>query len=127
MPKESEIPIRVLSASIDLGLSRTRVMLLQRFGFDAVYSESKQHALELIERTTFDVLVFGSALSRDTCWELARVFRAHNPKGKIIEILPTAWTAPKSKPDATVLGSDEANRLPETILSIVDQSAGKLD
>jgi DNA-binding response OmpR family regulator len=112
-------PIRVLSASTDLGLSRTRVMLLQRFGFDAIYSESKQHAMELIEKTGFDVLIFGSALDRDTCWELAGAFRKRNAKAKIIEITPTPWTAPKNRPDGTVLGCDEAQMLPETIRSLV--------
>src|SRR5215469_6573644 len=118
MPEESESPIRVLSASVDLGVSRTRVMLLRQFGFDATFSESKRHALELIEKKAFDVLVFGSALSRDTGWELAGVFRTHNSKGKIIEIIPTVWTATRYRPDATVLDSDEANRLPETIHSM---------
>ena len=117
MPEESETPIRVLSANVDLDVSRTRVTLLEQFGFDAMFSESKQHALELIEKKAFDVLVFGSALSRDTGWELAGVFRARNSKGKIIEIIPTVCTPPRYRPDATVLDS-EANRLPETIHSI---------
>jgi len=117
MPEESGTPIRVLSANVDLDVSRTRVTLLEQFGFDAMFSESKQHALELIEKKAFDVLVFGSALSRDTGWELAGVFRARNSKGKIIEIIPTVCTPPRYRPDATVLDS-EANRLPETIHSI---------
>lgn len=117
-PVQRERPIRVLSASTDLGLSRTRVMLLQ-FGFDATYSESKQHAIDLIEKKTFDVLVFGSTLERDTCWELAGLFRSRNSGGKVIEILPTTWKSPKNRPDATVLGSDEAHSLPDAIRSLL--------
>ena len=118
-PAQEKRLIRVLSASTDLGLSRTRVMLLQQFGFDAIYSESKQHAIELIEKNAFDVLVFGSTLERDTCWELAAVFRSRNSDGKVIEILPTTWKTPKNRPDATVLGSDEAHSLPEAIHSLM--------
>jgi hypothetical protein len=120
--KASEQPqrtIRVLSASDDLGLSRSRVLLLQQFGYDAMYSESKEHARDLIENTGIDVLIFGSALTRDTCWELAGVFRARNSKGKIVEVLPAPWSAPKNRPDATVVGSDEAEHLDDTIRSLL--------
>lgn len=90
-------------------------MLLEQFGFNAVYSESKEHALALMEKGQVDVLVFGSSLPRDTCWHLAQVFRSKNPDGKIIEILPAVWASAKNRPDATVLSSDEPDLLPRTI------------
>jgi hypothetical protein len=67
-------------------------------------------------REKFDAVVFGSTLARDTCWQLAGVFRTRNSKGKIIEVLPSDWATPKNRPDATVLNSDE---LPETIRSLL--------
>jgi hypothetical protein len=79
--EQSERIIRVLSASDDLGLSRSRVLLLQQFGYEAMYSVSQQHARDLIETTGIDVLIFGSALARDRCWELAEMFRNLNSEG----------------------------------------------
>ena len=105
--QESPRPIRVLSASLDAGLNRSRLLLLQYWGFEATTTESIRMAVELIQKNQFDVLIFGSTLSRDTCWELAAEFRRHNPRGKIIEIIPAAWAAPKNRPDAMVVGSDE--------------------
>jgi len=104
-------PIRVLSASTDPGLNRTRGLLLRHYGFDVTTSESKDHAREQIEQVRFDVLVFGSTLPRDTCWELAGVFRQRNVAGKVIEIIPTRRAAPKNQPDATIVSSDEPTRL----------------
>src|SRR5262249_49157716 len=43
------------------------------------------------------------------------VFRVQNPNGKIIEILPSPWTAPKNQPDATIVSSDEAAKLITTV------------
>ena len=66
--------------------------------------------------------IFGSALERDTYWELAGVFRACNSKGKMVEVLPALWSAPKNRPNATVVGSDEAEQLDETIRSLLFDS-----
>jgi hypothetical protein len=78
-------------------------------------SESLDHARDLIQTQSFDVLVFGSTLPRDTCWQLADVYRKRNARGKIIEILPSPWAAPKNRPDATVVSGEEPERLINTI------------
>jgi hypothetical protein len=113
--QKSEQTIRVLSASVDSGLNRSRAMLLQDHGFDVATSESLEHAREQIAKHTFDVLIFGSTLPTDICWQLAEVFRVRNPSGRIIEILPSPWTAPKNRPDATIVSSDEAAKLITTV------------
>ena len=108
-------PIRVLSASTDPGLNHTRGLLLRHYGFDVTTSESKDHAQEQIERFRFDVLIFGSTLPRDMCWELAGAFRKRNLAGRIIEVIPSPWTAAKNQPDATIVSSDEPAKLGATI------------
>jgi hypothetical protein len=110
-----KLPIRILSASLDSGLNRSRALLLRHYGFDVTTSESKEHAREQIERSRFDVLIFGNTLPQDTCWELAAVFRRHNSKGKIIEIVPSPWAAPKNQPDFSVVGTAEPDQLISTI------------
>ncbi len=107
--------IRVLSASTDAGLNQARGLLLKHHGFEVTTSESVEHAREQIQQGWFDVLIFGSTLPRDTCWQLAGEFRKRNAKGKIIEILPSPWTAPKNQPDATVVSSAEPVELIATI------------
>jgi PleD family two-component response regulator len=107
--------IRVLSASTDRNLNLARALLLQHHGFKVTALESKAEALKEIERRRFDVLIFGSTLPYDTCWELAGVFRKHNSAGKIVEIIPSPWTAPKNQPDATVVSSDEPTELIKVI------------
>ena len=101
---------RVLSASIDAGLNRSRALLLRDHGFEVETSESLETARHLIENRKFDILIFGSTLPRDACWTLAQAFRKHHG-GKIIEILPSPWAAPRNRPDVTIVGSDEQAEL----------------
>jgi hypothetical protein len=110
-----ERPLRVLSASIDPGLNHARGLLLRHHGFEVTTSDTIEHAREQIQQRLFDVLIFGNTLPRDTCWQLAGIFRQHNATGKIIEILPSPWAAPKNNPDATVVSSDEPTGLVATI------------
>jgi hypothetical protein len=111
---QRERPIRVLSASIDQGLNHARGLLLKHHGFD-VTSESLEEARQLITNGSYDVLIFGSTLPRDTCWQLAEIFRKTSATGRIVEILPSPWTAPKNKPDATVDSSAEPTELVSVI------------
>ena len=76
--ESSEVRIRVLSASVDPYLNQARALLLRHHGFEVVSTESKDYAIERIQKDPFHVLIFGSTLPRDTCWELAEVFRKHN-------------------------------------------------
>src|SRR6266567_2382868 len=57
-------PIRVLSASTDPGLNRTRGLLLRHYGFDVTTSESKTTPVNRSSR--FDLM----------CWFSAALYRA---------------------------------------------------
>ena len=116
----SRVPIRVLSASIDSGLNSARAMLLRDHGFDVTTSENVERAIREIKLRELDVLIFGSTLPRDNCWTLAEVFRQHHSKGKIVEILPSPWAAPKNRPDIVVVSSDE----PEGLVAAIRNARG---
>jgi hypothetical protein len=88
---------------------------LRHHGFDVTTSESSERARELMKSSPFDVLIFGSTLTRDMCWELAEVFREQNSRGKIIEIIPSPSEPVKNYPDAIVLTTDESSRLANII------------
>jgi hypothetical protein len=105
LPTEQN-PIRILSASFDHSLNESRAVLLRHHGFDTITTESEQTAVELLESQPFHFLIFGSTLGTDTCWKLAVVYRKYNPKGKVIEIIPSQWASPKNQPDATVVSSE---------------------
>jgi hypothetical protein len=102
--------ITVLSVSADPGLSHTRELLLINHGCEVKTSLSKSHAQELMQSQSFDVLVCGNSLTPDVCRELAKDFRARNPRGKIIEILVAQWEAPMNGPDAIAIGPEELIR-----------------
>jgi len=103
--------VRILSASVDANLNRSRALILREHGFEVTASESVHEAREHMQSQSFDVIIFGSTLPRDTCWTLAGVFRNLNPKGTIIEILPSPWAAPKNNPDVTVVSCDDPTEL----------------
>lgn len=115
MQQSEEQPIRVLSASVDPHLNHTRAQLLRHHGFDVTTSESSEHAREQLKSTPFDVLIFGTTLTRDMCWELAEAFRQNNWDGKIVEILPSPDAPIKNHPDAIVVSTDEPSQLIATI------------
>jgi hypothetical protein len=100
-------PITVLSVSADPGLAHTRELLLLNYGCEVKTSLSKSEAQQLIQSHSFDVLVFGNSLTPDVCQELAKNFRARNPRGKILEILVAQWDAPMNQPDAIAVGPEE--------------------
>lgn len=106
-----ERPITILSASVDPYLNNSRALLLRHNGFEVVNSETNETAQEHIETSKFDVLIFGTTLPRDTCWELAGRFRKRNSKGKVIEIVPAPWSSPKNNPDAVVASMDDPENL----------------
>jgi DNA-binding NtrC family response regulator len=106
-----EHSVRILSASVDANLNRSRALVLREHGFEVIASESVDEAREHMKQQSFDVIIFGSTLPRDTCWTLAGVFRNRNPKGTIIEILPSPWAAPKNNPDVTLVSCDDPSEL----------------
>lgn len=106
-----ERPITILSTSIDPNLNHARALLLRHHGFEVVTSESREAAHRHIESSSFDVLIFGTTLPRDTCWELAGVFRKRNAQGKVIEIVAAPWSSPKNNPDAIVVSTDDPANL----------------
>jgi hypothetical protein len=101
-----------------LGAKKIQNALHRIFGKVRQQSFNALEVTGIVRKRAFDVVVFGSALSRDTGSELAGVFRTRNSKGKIIEIIPSLWTAPTYRPDVTILRSDEATRLPAVIHSM---------
>lgn len=107
--------VRILSASTDAGLNQSRALLLREHGFEVKTCESVENATRLIEEENFDVLIFGSTLSRDGCWRLAEAFRKRHAAGRIIEILPSPWSTPRAAVDATVIGSEEPAKLVASI------------
>lgn len=115
LPSVIEQPIRVLSASVDPRLNHSRALLLRQHGFDVITSESTEHARDQLNALIFDVLIFGSTLTRDACWQLAEVFRRRNARGRIIEILPHSAASPKNQPDALVVSAEEPSHLVSTI------------
>ena len=104
---------------MDAGLNRSRALLLRDHGFEVETAESLEKANRLIKDEQFNVLIFGSTLPRDACWTLAETFREQHATGKIIEILPSPWVAPRNRPDATVVGSDEQAKLVAVIREAV--------
>ena len=114
-----ERPIRVLSASVDHLLNHSRALFLRRCGFEVTTSSSKEHAREQLDAATYDVLIFGTTLSRDACLELAEFFRKRNSRGKIIEVVPSEAPMPKNQPDAIVASADEPAKLVTTIYAQV--------
>ena len=126
-PQREEQAIRVLSASMDPRLNRSRAQLLRDHGFDVTTSESSQHAREQIQSSAFDVLIFGPTLPRDACWELAKVFRQRNFDGKIIEILPSPQALIKNQPDAVVVRAEEPSKLVGTIHNNLQKATGDTD
>ncbi len=115
MQPSEEQTIRILSASVDPHLNHSRAQLLRHHGFDVTTSESIEHARDQMKSSPFDVLIFGSTLTRDACLELAEVFRESNSHGKIIEIIPSPWEPVKNQPDAIVVTTDERSKLIGTI------------
>ena len=126
-PQTEKQTIRVLTASIDPRLNRSRAELLRDHGFDVTTSESSQHASEQIQSSAFDVLIFGPTLPPDACWELAKVFRQRNFDGKIIEILPSSEALIKNQPDAVVVSAEEPSKLVGTIQKNLQKTTGDAD
>ncbi len=73
--KKTPKSIRILSASVDAALTAVVPLLLQSHGFEVITSQSLLHAYAEIQAQPFNVLIFGSQLPTDTCWQLAEVFR----------------------------------------------------
>ncbi len=96
-------------------LNHARALLLRHHGFDVTTCESSEHAREQLKSSPFDVLIFGTTLTHDTCWELAQVFRQSNSDGKIVEIVPSPDPSVKNQPDAVVVSTDEPSKLITTI------------
>ncbi len=110
-------PVTVLSVSADPGLSHTRELLLLNHGCEVTTSLSRTEAQRQIQSHSFDVLVFGNSLTPDVCQELAKDFRARNPRGKIVEILVASWGVPMNGPDAIAIG-------PEELIAAIREFAG---
>jgi DNA-binding NtrC family response regulator len=101
---------KVLFATADPALRRTRGALMSNEGCEVMTSLSTLHAHQLIQYHAFDCLVLGSSLSSATCNELASRFRLRNPKGKVVEIAGYGDRA-MDKPDARIIGNEELRKV----------------
>ena len=111
--------IRVLSASGDPNLNAIRADLLRNYGLTVTTTESLEQATSYLRQESFDLLIFGSTLPKETCRVLAVVFRQSSRGGKIVEVLPSYSDAPKNQPDAIIAVEDESASLISVIVEIL--------
>ena len=81
---QSLTKIQVLSCSANELLRTIREMILREAGREVVNSSSKAHALELIQRESFDVLLLGHSLSDSSLDSLCDGFRRRFPSGRVV-------------------------------------------
>jgi hypothetical protein len=72
----------VLCVDSDSAVSYTQGLLLLSQGCEVETALSKSYAQELIQSHSFDVLVFGSSLTPETCRERRRPFAPEIRKGR---------------------------------------------
>jgi len=78
---------RVLIASADVDLSELRKQVIeQQPSLEVAVSRNKQHALALLHRESFDLLILCNSLTVRTQVEFTAIYRQKNPKGKILAI-----------------------------------------
>ncbi len=107
----------VLLATADPVLRASRAALLRSFGFHTTSSTSAEHAIELIQFYTFDLLVLGSSLTAEDCGTISAAFREKHPRGRVIEILPGSAEGSRDNPNETVVGLDGPLALRRVVLA----------
>lgn len=68
---------RILSVSYDLTLLRTRQMLLEQQGYDAISSASIDESLQTCRQGHFDLLIVGHSIPADDKQHLMEEFRLY--------------------------------------------------
>ena len=104
---KSLVGARILLASPNPVLSQTREALIRSFGFDVSATSGETDAFDMMEGVRFDLLlVIGHSLGSVGAARLAKAFRGHNPRGRVIEIAARPGLPPLNNPDAVVVGLD---------------------
>jgi CheY-like chemotaxis protein len=81
---------RILIISADIALSESRKAIAERDGWVVEVSRNKQHALAMLHKETFDLLILCNSLSLAAQLEFTTIFREKNPDGKIMAIVVRA-------------------------------------
>jgi len=82
------VKARVLIASADVELSESRKLIIERqAAVEVAVSRNKQHALALLHRELFDLLILCNSLTSRTQTEFSTIYRQKNPKGRILAIV----------------------------------------
>jgi CheY-like chemotaxis protein len=106
---------RILLATKDPLLRRTRHDVLISFGYHVAAPNGEGEALTLIHSEHFDVLILGDTLDPSHKRQFATKYRLHQPHGRIIEIVFTLGDPPFGNPDAAVVGLDGPRALQRAI------------
>lgn len=84
---------RILIISAESVLANTRKGLIELHpGWEATISRNKQHALALLHKEFFHLLVLCNSLSATAQAEFASIYRQKNPQGKILAIIMRGGT-----------------------------------
>jgi CheY-like chemotaxis protein len=95
--------IAVMLLSRDQELGRLRQKVLEQSGCRVMFPQNREEALEALH-TPHDVLVVAHTISRESGAHYAEIFRAKNPKGRIVYICVSTIEHPPEWADETVLG-----------------------
>jgi DNA-binding NtrC family response regulator len=98
-----------------LELGHYRVEFLKSHGFNVIFPESRQAAIEAIRRGGFDAVILSYSLSDETLKELVELVEQVCPKCPLISITEHRWHDSVVRPDATVLASDPPQSLLDAI------------
>ena len=107
--------MKILCLSTNLELALLRSALLRSKGIEVDFPKSKQEAIKLIEKDTYDAAVFCHSLSNGTAEEFAKAFRTHQSGKCLISLTKTPWERPRIKADVYISGIDGPERLIEAI------------
>lgn len=97
---------RILLATKDPLLRRTRHDVLVSFGYHVAVPSSEGEALTLIQSERFELLILGNTLDDSTKVHLATKYRDQQRHGRVIEIIASFGHPPSGDPDAAVVGLD---------------------
>lgn len=116
--RKTHLRNRVLMLGRVRELALYRAEVLRGKGFQVEISTSREHALELIRRGNYDVVVVSYTLPDDVVRELAEEMREHCPQCPVIAIANTRVPDRAIQPDRMVL-ADEG---PAALISALRQT-----
>jgi DNA-binding response OmpR family regulator len=111
----------VLLLSADTELSLLRRHALAQAGFAVARADSRQEALQFLQKKKFDVLVISYSLSTENIVEMTELFRARNPKSPIVTVAKGRWQDLKVEFDAAVTGEEGPEALIEAVETVLNR------